>query len=59
MNIEVPSTVSFALIHTNNCSSSYKIMPENRIIIAAGVSQVSYSIQYTGSVIPYMCMIKF
>lgn len=34
-------------------------MPENRIIIAAGVSQVSYSIQYTGSVIPYMCMIKF
>jgi hypothetical protein len=59
ISIQVPSTIAFALLHTNNCSANYEITPTDRIPIAAGASQVSFSVKYKGNVIPYMCAIKF
>jgi hypothetical protein len=47
------------LLIQNNCSSSYKINPADRISIPAGTKQVSFSVTYNGSVIPYMCSVQF
>ncbi len=59
ITIQVPSTIAFAILHDNNCSSNYEITPSGRISVPAGAAQVSFSIKYKGNAVPYMCAIKF
>ena len=49
----------FTIIYSHNCSAAYLLSPPSYLQLPAGTQNTSISIQYTGSNIPPMCMLRF
>lgn len=59
MSLEVPSPTAFALLFTHNCSSGFVFKPTDRITVPAQKSNITFTVAYTGSIVPSACSQNF
>ena len=59
IGLEMETPKQFTITYSHNCSTDYQLSPPSYLQLPAGTLNTSISIQYTGSKIPKMCLIRF